>query len=256
MAFANSFLAPTKFEPWSDRSCWMGPLIAVKHLKAVMKALVVMSSNCSICSARELVQVTISASLFSSFPLSLAVNGPKQSIPQYVKGGVGSTLSSGRSAIFWPSVVLLCRLQWTHLEMCKTTAALRPSIHIPWERILFIVIPVPWCLTLSWKWSMISSATWEHLGRIIGCLTSNGKVEFSSLSPTLVSLSSSMKGSWGLCLVSLGFCSLWRRLAISVLGAESWGSLIIRGACHYAKISGNFGPNVNGTVRARRKFSG
>ena len=28
------------------------------------------------------------------------------------------------------------------------------------------------------------------------------------------------------------------------------------GAFHYAKISGNFGPNVNGTVRPRWKFSG
>ena len=28
------------------------------------------------------------------------------------------------------------------------------------------------------------------------------------------------------------------------------------GAFHYAKISGNFGPNENGTVRPRRKFSG
>ena len=28
-----------------------------------------------------------------------------------------------------------------------------------------------------------------------------------------------------------------------------------QGAFHYAKISGNFGPNVNGTVRLRRKFS-
>ena len=30
----------------------------------------------------------------------------------------------------------------------------------------------------------------------------------------------------------------------------------ILGAFHYAKISGNFGPNVNGTVRARWRFSG
>ena len=44
------------------------------------------------------------------------------------------------------------------------------------------------------KWSMISLVTWEHLGRIIGCLTSNGKVEFSSLPPTLISPWSSMKG--------------------------------------------------------------
>ena len=30
----------------------------------------------------------------------------------------------------------------------------------------------------------------------------------------------------------------------------------MRGAFHYAKISGNFGPNVNGTVPPRWKFSG
>ena len=30
----------------------------------------------------------------------------------------------------------------------------------------------------------------------------------------------------------------------------------IKGAFHYAKITGNLGPNVNGTVRSRWKFSG
>ena len=30
----------------------------------------------------------------------------------------------------------------------------------------------------------------------------------------------------------------------------------MEGAFHYAKISGNFGPNVNGTVPPRWKFSG
>lgn len=38
-------------------------------------------------------------------------NGPKQSIPQYVKGGDESTRSGGRSAIFCFSVVLLSFLQ-------------------------------------------------------------------------------------------------------------------------------------------------
>ena len=79
----------------------------MKHLKALMKALVVMSSNCSMCIARELMQVNITAYLFSSFLLSLMVKGSGQSIPQYVKSGVDSTLSSGRSPIFWPSVGLL-----------------------------------------------------------------------------------------------------------------------------------------------------
>ena len=123
--------------------------------------------------------------------------------------------------------------------MCETTSALRPSIHIPWEGISFIFIPFPWCLTLSWKWSMISLVTWEHLGRIIKCLASNGKVEFSSLPPTVISPWSLVKGSnlnRGLCLVSLGFCSLWIRLAISFLNADQWSSLKIRisASCHSA----------------------
>ena len=104
MAFASSFLAHTKLEPWSDLSCWTGPRIAVKHLKALMKASVVMSSRCSMCTARELMQVNITAYFFNSLLPSLMVNGPKQSIPQYVNGGADSTLSSGRFAIFWPSV--------------------------------------------------------------------------------------------------------------------------------------------------------
>ena len=35
-----------------------------------------------------------------------------------------------------------------------------------------------------------------------------------------------------------------------------WHPTMKLGAFHYAKISGNFGPNENGTVRPRRKFSG
>ena len=78
MEFASSFLAPAKFEPWLDLSCFIGPPIAVKHLKALMKAWVVMSSNCSMCTAQELMQVNITVYLFSSFLLSLTMNGPKQ----------------------------------------------------------------------------------------------------------------------------------------------------------------------------------
>ena len=78
MEFASSFLAPAKFEPWLDLSCFIGPPIAVKHLKALMKAWVVMSSNYSMCTAQELMQVNITVYLFSSFLLSSTVNGPKQ----------------------------------------------------------------------------------------------------------------------------------------------------------------------------------
>ena len=69
---------------------------------------------------------------------------------------------------------------------------------------------------------MIRSVTWELLGRTIGCLTSKGKVEFSSLPPTLINPSSSMKGSnfsRELCLEILAFCSLRLKLAISFLKA-------------------------------------
>ena len=37
---------------------------------------------------------------------------------------------------------------------------------------------------------------------------------------------------------------------------EEQGPLNSLGTFHYAKISGNLGPNVNGTVRPRWKFSG
>ena len=63
---------------WTLAVCLIGPPIAVKHLKALMKAWVVMSSNCSMCNAQELMQVNITVYLFSSFLLSLTVNGPKQ----------------------------------------------------------------------------------------------------------------------------------------------------------------------------------
>ena len=53
-------------------------------------------------------QVNITAYLFSSFLLSLTVNGPKQSMPHYVKGGVDSTLSSGLLLVF--SVVCIVRI--------------------------------------------------------------------------------------------------------------------------------------------------
>ena len=45
-------------------------------------------------------------------------------------------------------------------------------------------------------------------------------------------------------------CDLWEKnSAVAAIIAIIWG------AFHYAKISGNFGPNVNGTVRPRRKSS-
>ena len=56
--------------------------------------------------ALELIQVNITAYLVKSLRPSLTLNGPKQSIAQYVKGGVDSTPSSGKSAIFDPQLVV------------------------------------------------------------------------------------------------------------------------------------------------------
>ena len=102
--------------------------------------------------------------------------------------------------------------------MYDTTAALRPSIQNLSERISFIVGSFPLCLTFLWKWSMFRLVTWELLGRTIGCLTSKGKVEFSSLPPTLISPFSSMKGSnfkRKLWLEILAFCFFRLKLIIS-----------------------------------------
>ena len=102
--------------------------------------------------------------------------------------------------------------------MYDTTAALRPSIQNPSERISFIVSSFPLCLTFSWKWSMFRLVTWELLHRTIGCLTSKGKVEFSSLPPTLISPFSSMKWSnfkRKLWLEILAFCFFRLKLIMS-----------------------------------------
>ena len=69
--------------------------------------------------------------------------------------------------------------------------------HWPYSRATNLIHrhPLSFMFTFLWKWSMLSSVIWKHLGKIIRCLTSNGKVEFSSLSPTLLTLWSSIKGS-------------------------------------------------------------
>ena len=201
-----------------------------------MKASVDASSNCSMCTARELMQVNITAYLFSSFLLFLNCERPK---------AIHSTVCKERSRFhsIFREICHLLAFCWSSLSsaLYAFINVRGCCIHIPQERISFIVIPFLWCLTLSRKWSMISSVTWEHLGSIIGCLTANGKVEFSSLPPTLISPWSSMKGSnlnkW-LCVVSLGFYSLWLRLAISFLNAERWSSLKIRisASCRSATV--------------------
>ena len=167
-----------------------------------------MSSNSSMCTTRELMQVNITPYLFKSLRPSLAINGPKQSIPQCVNGGVDSDS-------FYGEVSHLLTFSWSPLTSTSHTFmdvwgyyGLRPRTHSPLERISFIVIPFPWCLTFVLKWAIIRSVTWEPLSKMTGCFNSNGKLDFSSLPQTRSKARSSRKGSnfrRGLFFMSLQF---------------------------------------------------
>ena len=47
-----------------------------------------------------------------------------------------------------------------------------------------------------------------------------------------------------------------KTLCFLVIILKSIASYLFQGAFHYAKISGNFSSNINGTFRSRWKFSG
>lgn len=73
--------------------------MAINTQSAFMKAFVVKSSSVSMCMSLEHKQVNKNPYLFNSFLYPFTIKRPEQSIPQNVKGGDISVLSSGRSAI-------------------------------------------------------------------------------------------------------------------------------------------------------------
>ena len=100
-AALSSFFPPTKFVPWSHLNSRTLPLRLMNRLSALINASVSIEFKVSKCTARELRQVKISPQRFSSFRPSLMYQGPKTSIPEYVKGAAGVIRSAGRFAIFW-----------------------------------------------------------------------------------------------------------------------------------------------------------
>ncbi len=111
----NSFFAPTKFVPWSQRSWQTASLRLIKHLKALMKSSVDMSSSISRWTAREDSHVKMSPYLLHSLQPCLVTNGPKQSIPQNMKGAETSQCSLGTSDICCSSTGHLSFRHFTHL---------------------------------------------------------------------------------------------------------------------------------------------
>ena len=86
------------------------------------------------------------------------------------------------------------------------------------KRISFMVIPLPWCFTFLWKWSMISAVMWWAFSNMTGCLCSKGKDACCNRPPTLKMPYLSRKGSSlirGLFLLSLWFPPLALRIVIS-----------------------------------------
>ena len=99
-AALSSFLSPTKFVPGSHLNSRTLPLRLMNHLSALINASVSIEFKVSKCIAREKRQLKFRTQRLSSFRPSLMCQGPKTSIPEYVKGAAGVISSSGRFAIF------------------------------------------------------------------------------------------------------------------------------------------------------------
>ena len=74
-------------------------LMAINVRSAFRKASVVKSLSVLMCTALEHKQINNNPYSFISFLPSLTLKGPKQLMPQYVKGGDVSVRSSDKSAI-------------------------------------------------------------------------------------------------------------------------------------------------------------
>ena len=151
----SSLHAPMKFVPRSDLSVLMGPLMAVKRLRPLMKLEVVMVSITSMCTALVLRQVKMTAHrLFSAWPplvlREVTVHGPNTSNPTCVNGGSTESLSEGKSDIFCSSSFPLNRLHMTHLCITLETSRFPPISHSPADLTAPSVKWRPWCATCSW----------------------------------------------------------------------------------------------------------
>lgn len=100
----NSLQAPIKLVPLSEWRSFAGPRIEKNLLNAFMKLDVDMDSTSSMCAALVDMHVKSTAHLLLSAlpPLVrrvITIHGPNTSRPTLVKGGIGVSLSAGKSAI-------------------------------------------------------------------------------------------------------------------------------------------------------------
>ena len=109
----RSFFSPlTKLPPLSERISYGCPLLAMKRLKALMKDSVSKEWTTSMWTARTTRYVKSTPYILTLLLPRRASNGPKQSTPTWVKGGLeGVILSSGRLAIFCCGAAAWRRLQ-------------------------------------------------------------------------------------------------------------------------------------------------
>lgn len=127
---------------------------------------------------------------FPLLPFLFHKNVSRQPIPQYVKGGDGSTCSGRRSAILCCSVALLSFLHFTHCRIQDATARIIPGIHI---HLTIFHMSLPWCPTFSWKCARISLVVWWFFVTIVGCLNALAKMDSHGLPPTFSAPSLSVK---------------------------------------------------------------
>ena len=147
----NSFEAPTKFVPWSQRIHEIGPRIEINRRRARMNESEERSVHTSICMALEYKHVKTHPYRFTIERRILIWKGPKKSHPTFSKGVDLEIRSIGRSDIFWEHCFARRRWQPTHLKIKDLTRKTPQIIKNPDWRTWFNVKPFPPWPVSKWE---------------------------------------------------------------------------------------------------------
>lgn len=128
----------------------------MNRVMAFINAELLSSSITSIWTALDVRQLKSMTHLFecTSHPGILRAtmfHGPNTSTPTMVNGGVGKTMSAGRSFMICWAEGLRSFLQITHLCKAELIIFLIHIIQKPWDRRAPSVNTLPWCCTFSWN---------------------------------------------------------------------------------------------------------
>lgn len=139
-----------KFVPLSERNWRTGPPMAMNLLRALIKASLLISPTSSMCMALDTRQVKRMAQYLDVvltplvFFYTTTGQGPNASTPTKLKGGPGSILSNGRSAIFVHPRFPRSFLHIMHDLIREFTSRRNPTIQKPAHLTAPSVTCLPW----------------------------------------------------------------------------------------------------------------